>query len=83
MIELTDPQLKAMSQSQDEPPRFVDPRSQRSYVLVPLEVFERLAAALSDDPDPRAAYPAIDRVFAEDWNDPRMDDYDRYDELKK
>lgn len=31
---------------------------------------------------PGEAYAAIDRAFAEGWNDPKMDDYDRYEELK-
>jgi hypothetical protein len=33
-----------------------------------------------DGPDPRDAYSAIDRAFAEGWNDPKMDDYDGRDE---
>ena len=36
-----------------------------------------------DDFHPGEAYPAIDRAFAEGWGDPKMDDYDRYEELKK
>jgi hypothetical protein len=32
---------------------------------------------------PRDAYAAIDRTFAEGWNDPKMDDYDRYETLKR
>ena len=35
-----------------------------------------------DDFHTRDAYPAIDRAFAEGWNDPQMDDDDRYDEVK-
>jgi hypothetical protein len=35
-----------------------------------------------DDFHPHDAYPAIDRAFAEGWDDPNMGDYDRYDELK-
>jgi len=38
--------------------------------------------APDDDFHPRDAYPAIDGAFAGGWNDPRMDGYDRYDELK-
>jgi hypothetical protein len=38
--------------------------------------------ALDDDFHPLDAYPAIDRAFAEGWNDPKMDDYGCHDELK-
>jgi hypothetical protein len=37
----------------------------------------------ADDPHPSEAYPAIDQAFAEGWNDPKMDDYECYEELKK
>jgi hypothetical protein len=39
--------------------------------------------AVDDSFDPCDAYAAIDRVFADGWNDPLMDDYDRYEELKE
>jgi len=29
------------------------------------------------------AYPAIDEAFRPNWDDPKMTDYDRYEELKK
>jgi hypothetical protein len=32
-----------------------------------------------DDAEVRDAYPAVDRAFAAGWDDPRMDDYDRYE----
>lgn len=38
---------------------------------------------MTPDEDVREAYPAIDRAFADGWNDPRMDDYDRYDDLAR
>jgi hypothetical protein len=31
-----------------------------------------------DGIDPADAYPAIDRAFAAGWDDPKMDDYDRF-----
>jgi hypothetical protein len=51
-------------------------------VLVRKEVYQRLQAALSDNLAPSEAYPAIDRAFAPGWSDPKMDDYDRYEELR-
>jgi hypothetical protein len=37
---------------------------------------------INDDWDPSVAYAAIDDAFSEGWSDPKMDDYDRYEELK-
>ena len=48
--------------------------------MLPLAVYERLKDLLQDDCHPREAYPAIDRAFAEGWNDPKIDDYDHFDE---
>jgi hypothetical protein len=44
-------------------------------------VYDRLRGLLADDDDVTGAYPAVDRAFAEGWSDPRMDEYDRYEEL--
>ncbi len=80
MIELTPDQRRELGES--DVPRVVDPETRRTYVLVSEEVYERLKALLGDS-HPGEAYPAIDRGFAEGWDDPKMDDYDRYDEHKK
>ena len=61
----------------------VDPDTNTEYVLVRADVYARLAGLLGGDVQPSEAYPAVDRAFAEGWNDPRMDDYDRYEELRK
>jgi hypothetical protein len=48
------------------------------------EVYERWKALLYDDRDfdPRRAYPLLDEVMKEEWDDPKMADYDRYEERK-
>jgi hypothetical protein len=82
MIELTEQQQQALD-AESEPRRLVDPRSQTTYVLVRADIYERPKSLLEDDDfHPRDAYPAIDKAFAEGWNDPKMDDYDRYEELR-
>jgi hypothetical protein len=81
MIELTDAQLTALDAESE--PRVKDPRTNTVYILVRADVYERTRELLSGDSHPSEAYPAIDRAFAEAWNDPKMDDYDRYEELKK
>jgi hypothetical protein len=73
-LELTDQQQHAVDA--EPAPRVVDPRSGTAYVLLRADIFERLRALLGDDVYPSDAYPAIDRAFAADWNDPKMDDYD-------
>ena len=66
-----------------EPARAIDPQTKNEYVLVPTDVYERIKGLLGEDFHPSEAYPAIDRAFSEAWDDPKMDDYDRYEELKK
>jgi hypothetical protein len=82
MIELTESQQHALD-NEPEPHRVVDPRTNTAYVLVRADVYERAKGLLGEDFDPRDAYAAVDRAFAEGWNDPKMDDYDRYEELKR
>lgn len=74
-IELTREQLQAAEAS---PLRVTDPETRREYVVVRAEDYERLRGLLGEDFDPSEAYPAIDRAFAEGWDDPKMDDYDNH-----
>jgi hypothetical protein len=76
---LTEEQLQAIASLPGEPIRLIDPTTNQAYVLLRVEEYERLVPdlALAD------VYPAIDRAFAEGWNDPKMDDYDRYEEMKR
>jgi hypothetical protein len=82
-IELTETQRQAIANAGKKLPRVVDTGTNTTYVLVRADVFERLQGTLDDEFDPRQAYPAIDRAFAEGWDDPKMDEYDRYEELKR
>jgi hypothetical protein len=81
LLNLTDEQSHAIEAHPDEPLRLVDPAKNRVYVLVTTDVYDRMRDLLADDP--RDAYPAIDRAFADGWGDPKMADYDRYEDLKK
>jgi hypothetical protein len=82
-IELTEQQRQAIAAAGEAPPAVVDPVTKTAYILVRAEVYERLKALLEADPDPRETYPAVDEVFREDWDDPRMAEYDRYEEHKQ
>lgn len=84
MIELTAEQQLALS-AERQPARVLDPRTKETYVLVPADVYDRITGSLPGDQDidPRDAYPLVDEVFAEDWDDPKMAEYDRYEEHKR
>jgi hypothetical protein len=58
------------------PVEVVDPATNRVYYLISAEQFQRMAATLSGDFNPREFYPIIDKVMAEDdAKDPLLDSY--------
>jgi hypothetical protein len=62
-----------------EPARAVDPQTQRAYILVAVEEYQRIKDLLADHLDIRGAYPLLDAVAAkEGWDDPEMDSYNVY-----
>jgi hypothetical protein len=84
-IRLTEDQSKALEQAKDTPPSVTDPRTQKTYVLVGLDVFERVKALVHDDeyalPDTYRAQLAS--AMKAGWNDPAMDEYNDYDAHRK
>ncbi len=56
--------------------------SQIECVVLRVDVYEQIKRLLPDF-DPREAYPAIDQVMKEDWDDPKMAEYDNYESRKK
>lgn len=81
MIELTKQQSQEVSETA-QPMRVIDPTTLREFFLVPADVFTRLQSLLGDI-DPRDSYPAIDRAFAQEWDDPKMSVYDNYEQHKR
>ncbi|HET6573049.1 MAG TPA: hypothetical protein VFG68_05565 [Fimbriiglobus sp.] len=79
---LTDEQSRAVAAQPGEPLRLIDPVTNRAYVLLRADLYDKVRELLQGF-SPPDAYPAIDRAFATGWDDPRMDDYDRYEELRK
>ena len=59
----------------------IDPVTKNAYILVKVEVYERLKG-LVDDLSPEEAYSA-DQAFAENWDDPLMADYDHYEDFRE
>ena len=72
----------AIEQSGDAPLRVVDPWTQRVYVLIADEQFDRLRSLLDMEPlsleQQRVALHDAGRRAG--WNDPEMDAYDHYDD---
>ena len=82
MITLTSELQEMLEQSGDTPVRFVDPRTQRIYVLIADEKFDQLRSLIDLEPltidqQRQILHDAGQRAG---WDDPEMDAYDRYDE---
>lgn len=71
------PEQRQLLQNSAEPPQLLDPDTQREYVLVPVEIYQRLRELLGDL-DPREMYPLLHRAMQDEgWDDPHMDEYNR------
>ena len=81
---LTEAQRQIVQSGTGFPVEVIDEQTQQVYYLITSAQFEQVQAILAGDPhDPSEHYPLISRTAAEaGWNDPLMDDYDRYDELR-
>jgi hypothetical protein len=53
-IELTDQQQHALDAFGSDPARLVDPRTNATYVLLPVDVYESVREILEDDKQQRA-----------------------------
>ncbi|MDA1053639.1 MAG: hypothetical protein O3C40_24590 [Planctomycetota bacterium] len=80
ITELSKELREALAQHGEGPIGLVNPDTQRVYVLLDAEVFERVKALLSDDVfDVRDTYAAQDGALAKVWDDPELDAYADYD----
>ncbi len=84
MIQLTKDQHDELAQNGKHGMKVIDPVTKSEYFLLPAELYERVRCLFEED-DYKVSdmYPAIDRAFAEGWNDPKMSDYDHYEDFKK
>jgi PHD/YefM family antitoxin component YafN of YafNO toxin-antitoxin module len=58
------------------PVEVFDQVTHRIYYLISAEQFQRMAAVLTDELNPRELYPMIDKVMAEDdAHDPLLESY--------
>ena len=77
MLELNGEQQQALT-AQGETLNLIDPRTQRVYVLLPQEQYERLKNLPEPGPLTEEERRVILRGVWEraNWDDPRMDDYE-------
>jgi hemerythrin-like domain-containing protein len=78
MVTLTQEQRQLLQQNGGELLRLLDPETNKEYVLVQAEVYQRLQASLSDV-EPRELYPLLHRALKDEgWDEPHMDEYNRF-----
>jgi hypothetical protein len=76
MIQLTDELRKALSEHPDVPVRLVDAATQKTFVIIPAEMFDRLTSLFSNDLDPRIGMAVMNRVMEDDdKEDPLLESY--------
>ncbi len=83
MIQLTKDQHDELASNGKCPVQVIDPVTNAEYVLVPAAEYAHLSGMIDKDFHVSDAYAAIDEAFAEGWNDPKMADYDHYEDFKK
>ena len=84
ILKLTDEMRDALRGTASEALKIEDDQTHQQYVLVPLSVYQRVAALLVDEPfDVTETYAAQSAAAgASGWDDPEMDVYDNYDANK-
>ena len=83
MIDLTNEQRQELAHPE---PTLFDPETKSAYVLVRKEVYDRLKGILGEDREWGTAELRSQLARSSEangWNEPAMDEYDRYDEIKR
>jgi hypothetical protein len=62
--------------------RILDGTSGAEYVVLRADVYDRVCVQ-ADGFDPEQTYAAAHEVWRDAWDDPKMAEYDRYDDYKK
>ena len=82
---LCDEQRHAIEQQHGGPVLVVDDATQKQYVLLPADAYQRVRSLIDADAfDVSETYVLQERVAgAAGWDDPAMDDYNDYDTHRK
>jgi hypothetical protein len=79
MITLTEPQQQALDAARGEPLHLVDPRTQRDYVLLSADAYDRVQSLLDEGIPRRQLAELIQRNMQdEDAGDPLLNTYLQY-----
>ncbi len=80
--QLSDDLRRELEQHGDRPVEVVDPATQKVYLLVPREQYERLRPLFEEEPISALEQRELVRRAGRraGWDDPEMDAYDHYDE---
>src|SRR4051812_5482437 len=82
LLPLNKEQARALSSHPGEPVRLIDPSTNRVFVLVQADDYERIRPLLEDDFIIRDTYAAqFAAAMPAGWGDPAMDDY-YHDEVR-
>lgn len=77
---LTPEMRAALKNKTGHPVTVEDEQTHRHYVLLPLDVYQRVQSIMADDFDVADSYSAQSQVAgASGWDDTAMDVYDKYD----
>lgn len=84
MIELTDEQRQQLENGKAV--EITDPQTAQRYVILQKEVYERVQRLLYDDSewtDDELRFHLARSAGENGWHEAGMDDYDRYDEVRR
>jgi hypothetical protein len=76
---LTKEMREALRADPRQPIQVEDAQSNAQYVLLPLEVYQRIRSIFGDEFDISDTYVAQDEALAKVWDDPELDVYDNYE----
>ena len=80
---LTDEMREALRDKSRQPVQVEDEQTHTRYVLLPLDVYQRVRMIFEEDFDISDTYAAQDEALAKVWDDPELDVYNDYDAHKR
>jgi len=79
---ITDEMREALRDESRQPVQLEDEQTHLRYVLLPLDVYQRVQSILGNDFDISDTYAAQDQALSQVWSDPALDAYSKYDDHK-
>jgi hypothetical protein len=82
VTKLSKAQQREIEKQGDKPIEVLHPETQKVYVLIAGDIYERLRQLFDDRFDIRETYAAQDEALAKVWDDPELDVYNDYEAHK-